>query len=644
MAEPITGEADTNAGGERPPGRRRVPDFAPLRVVWGYAMGHPAMLALAGCALVLSAAITLAFPIGVRGVVDHGFGASGAGEAAVAQINTYFGLIAALGLGIAVTSALRFYTVTWIGERIVAELRADVFRNLAHLSPAFFDTIKSGEVLSRLNADTTQIKAAASTVVSQSLRNLLLLVGGLAMMVATAPGLAALLLIIIPAVVVPIVLFGRKVRERSREAQDTLGEASAYAQENLTATRVMQAFNAQGRVHARYAAAVEDAFEAANRRTFARAMLTGGAISVVFVSIVGILWYGATLVASGAMSAGLLSQFVLYAIFAAAGLGNLSELWGELQQTAGAAERLVELLKARSPIRQPAVPQPLPEPARGAIAFETVSFAYPGAPDPGVLQDVSFRIEPGETVAIVGPSGAGKSTLFALLLRYYDPDNGAVRIDGVNVREADLAAVRARFGVVPQDVQVFAGSVAENIGYGRPDASRADVEAAARMADAHGFIVDLPQGYDTILGERGITLSGGQRQRVALARALMMHAPILLLDEATSALDAQSEGLVQAALARIAGRQTTLVIAHRLATVRSADRILVFDGGRLVASGTHSDLMADNGLYADLARSQFLDHETLGDGPVRPTGDPLNRRNGSSEQHGGNRQGVCLST
>ncbi|MEM8627671.1 MAG: ABC transporter transmembrane domain-containing protein [Pseudomonadota bacterium] len=599
----MTRTADDAATGSRD---ARMVVTTPLWLMGRYVLRYPRMLALAGTALVSSAVITLAFPIGVRGVVDYGFGGAGDGGAVSGDIDFYFLLIALLGLAIAGTSALRFYAVTWIGERVVADLRVDVFANLAKLSPGFFEKLQSGVVVSRLTADSTQIKTAASTVVSQSLRNALLFVGGLIMMIITAPGLAALLLFVIPAVVLPIVLFGRQVRARSRDAQDTLASASAYAQEHLSATRTMQAFNAADRVRDRYGDAVGDAFDAATRRTLARAILTGGAISVVFVSVVGILWLGATYVAAGEMSPGVLSQFVLYAIFAAAGLGNLSELWGELQQTAGAAERLIELLHAKSPVREPAEPVSLPTPLTGAVAFETVSFNYPTAPDTPILKGLSVAIAPGETVAIVGPSGSGKTTIFNLLLRFYDPKSGAVRLDGVNIRDVSLADLRSAVAIVPQDIQLFADTVRANLAYGAPDATEAALWQAAELADADTFIKALPNGLETVIGERGVTLSGGQRQRLALARALATKAPVLLLDEATSALDTQTEAHVQAALARIKGRRTTIVIAHRLATVQSADRIVVVDAGVVVQTGTHSQLLADGGLYSDLAATQLL--------------------------------------
>jgi ATP-binding cassette subfamily B protein len=488
---------------------------------------------------------------------------------------------------------------------VVSDLRRDVFSHLTTLSPSFFDRVQSGEIVSRLAADTTQIKSAVGATASVALRNLILGLGALAMMVVTSPKLSGLVIAAIPLVVVPLVAFGRSVRGRSRTAQDMLAAANAYAGEQIGAVRTLQSFTNEGLVTGRFRAAVEAAFKAARASVLARALLTFVAIFIIFASVVAVLWFGSRDVLTGVMSAGTLGQFLLYSVFAAGALGALSEVWGELSQAAGAAERLTELLAEEPGIKAPADPKPLPVPARGEIAFDGVSFTYPASPSRSALHELGFVIRPGETVAIVGPSGAGKSTVFALLQRFYDVDSGAIRIDGVDLREADPQAVRARMAIVPQDVTIFAASVRDNIAFGRPGASDAEVEAAARAAQAEEFILRLERGYDTQVGERGVTLSGGQRQRIAIARAILRNAPILLLDEATSALDATSETLVQAALAGLMRERTTLVIAHRLATVLEADRILVMDEGRIVEEGTHRSLVANGGLYAELARLQF---------------------------------------
>jgi ATP-binding cassette subfamily B protein len=484
-------------------------------------------------------------------------------------------------------------------------MRSAVFAHLTKLSPAFYEQTHSAELMSRLTADTTQIKTAISASVSQALRNVVLLVGALAMMVLTSIELSALVIAAIPVIVLPLMAYGRVVRRLSRRAQDELAAASAYAAENLGSPRTMQAFTFEPVVIGRFDNAVESAFEAARQRVSARAWLTAIATFLVFGSIVGILWYGAHEVLAGSMTGGRLAQFVLYAAFAAGAVAVLSEVWGEVQQAIGAAERLGEIMAVEPQIVSPSEPKPLPEPARGEIRFDGVSFAYAGRQSAPVFRNLSFTVRPGERVAIVGPSGAGKTTLFNLILRFYDPDRGRVLIDGVPVNEADLEAVRRRMSYVPQDPAVFAASIAENIRYGSPEASEEEVRRAARTALASEFIEALPQGYDTLLGERGITLSGGQRQRIAIARALLRNAPILLLDEATSALDAESESLVQTALNRVMQGRTTLVIAHRLATVLGADRILVLDGGEIVEEGTHSSLVEEGGIYARLAELQF---------------------------------------
>lgn len=566
----------------------------------GYLLRHKGMLAAALIALLVAAAATLTVPLAVRRMIDLGFS-----DIEPDLIDKYFITLVGIGIVLALASAARFYAVNWLGERVVADIRRDVFKHLTGLSPAFYEVSHSGEVMSRITADTTQVKAAASTVISQTLRNILLLVGAVAMMVVTSLKLSLAVLIAIPIIVVPLAAYGRAVRALSREAQDTLAQASAYASESLGQVRVMQAFTHERAAASRFGQAVERSFEAANARSKARAGLTAIAIFLVFASVVGVLWYGAQDVLSGAMTGGRLSQFVLYAVLAAMAVGSLSEVWGEVAQCMGAAERLSELLQTQSEIKSPRHPKALPEPPRGEIAFRDVSFSYPLRPGTSVLDRVSFQVKPGERVTLVGPSGAGKTTIFALLLRFYDPNKGTVEVDGIPVNEADLAKLRARFALVPQETALFADTVAANIAYGEERATRSEIEAAARAAFAHDFIVALPQGYDTMLGEGGVTLSAGQRQRIAIARAILRNAPILLLDEATSALDAESETLVQKALDTIMEGRTTLVIAHRLATVMRADRILVFDHGRLVEEGTHQTLITRPGIYKRLADLQF---------------------------------------
>jgi ATP-binding cassette subfamily B protein len=573
-----------------------------LRPLWSlkpYISRHPGKLALAAVALLLSAMAMLSLPLAVRRIIDTGL--SGADPAFIGR---YFGVLLVIGAVLAAASAARMYLVNWLGERVVADVRADVFAHLSRLGPTFYETTHSAEVMSRLTADTTQIKAAAGSAFSQMLRNTIMLFGALGMMLVTSLQLSAMVLVAIPAIVLPLIAYGRSVRRLSRRAQDTLAEASAYAAENLTAVRTMQAFTNEETVSARFKSDIEVAFEAARARLKARAGLTAVTIFLVFASIIGVLWFGADAVVRGDLSAGRLSQFVLYAVFAAAALAELSEVWGEVSQAAGAAERLTELLAVTPQIRSPERPQPLPRPARGHVAFDGVSFAYPGR-NTATLDHVSFDVQPGETVALVGPSGAGKSTVFNLLLRFFDPASGEIRVDGVPIAHADLLALRRSMALVPQDVALFADTIAANISYGQPDASFEDIVRAAKAAQADGFISALPDGYQTRLGERGVSLSGGQRQRIAIARAILRDAPILLLDEATSALDAESEVAVQTALELVMKDRTTLVIAHRLATIQKADRILVFDGGRIVEEGTHATLSRKGGLYARLADLQF---------------------------------------
>ncbi len=572
----------------------------PLADLFPYLKRYKGLVAGALIFLCLAAVTTLALPIAIRRMLDHGFNASDS-----EFINKYFAMMIVMALVLAVASALRYYYVITIGERVVADLRSDVFTHVTRLSPSFFDINQSGEIVSRLTADTTQLKSAVGATASLALRNSILCLGAMVMMIATSPKLSIMVLAAIPVIVFPLVAFGRSVRKRSRAAQDTLADASSYAGEVIGAARTLQAFNAEDAARGRYVTAVESAYEAARSAIKSRALLTGIAISLIFGSVVGVLWYGAQSVLAGTMTAGTLGQFLLYSLIAAGSLGTLSEVWGEMSQAAGAAERLHELLAEHPEIAAPANPVALPTPARGSIDFEAVQFSYPSAKTKSALNGLSFSVTHGETVAIVGPSGAGKSTIFSLILRFYDPASGTIRLDGVDIREADPQAVRARIAIVPQDTTIFASSIHDNIAFGTPGATRAMVEAAADAAQASEFIGRQVNGFDTLVGERGITLSGGQRQRIAIARALLRNAPLLLLDEATSALDAESETLVQKALDGLMRDRTTIVIAHRLATVLKADRILVLDDGRIVEEGTHQSLIQHGGLYAKLARLQF---------------------------------------
>ncbi len=588
-------EAAADAQGDK---KRR--SLRPLLTLKPLILKYKGMLAAAAVAMVVSAMAMLAVPMAVRRMIDNGFGASDA-----SMINSYFLTLIGIGVVIALASPARIYCVNWLGERVVADLRAKTFAHLARLDPAFFDQNHSGEMMSRLTADTTQIKAVAGTTLSQAARNVIMLLGALIMMFVTSLELSAMVLVLIPLIVLPLVGYGRSVSKLSRHAQDTLGEASAYAAENLSAHRTMQAYVNEQTVSEKFGRAVETSFEAARARLMARSALTGVAVFLVVTSVTGVLWYGASSVIAGDMTGGRLGQFVLYALFAAGALAELSEVWGEMSQAAGATERLTEMLATVPVIRSPDHPVAMPSPPLGTIEFDNVSFSYPNRDDIQAIEGVSFRVAKGETVALVGASGAGKSTILSLLLRFYDPQSGTVRIDGINVAEADLDTVRRRMALVPQDVALFADTVTQNICYGTPGATPSDVKRAAIAAQADDFIRALPDGYDTKLGERGITLSGGQRQRIAIARAILKDAPILLLDEATSALDAENEGAVQRALEGLMRNRTTLVIAHRLATVQKADRILVIDDGRIVESGTHAELVRKGGNYARLAELQF---------------------------------------
>ncbi|ABD09173.1 ABC transporter, ATP-binding/permease protein [Rhodopseudomonas palustris HaA2] len=572
----------------------------PLLALAPYVARYRGRALMALTALIVAALTTLMVPLAVRRLIDIGFSGDG-----IELINSYFSVMLIVVGVLAVASAARYYLVMTIGERIVADVRRDVFRHLTALSPSFFDSARSGELISRLTADTTQIKSAVGASVSIALRNILLFAGAITMMVISSPRLSGFVLAAIPLIVIPLVAFGRWVRRLSRNAQDTLADASAFASELVGAMRTVQAYTNERLANARFGAEVEQSYEAARSSTQARAILTAIIIFIVFASVVAILWVGSNDIATGTITPGRLGQFILYAAFAASSLGQLSEVWGEVSAASGAAERLFEILRIKPAIAAPAKPRPLPVPVRGEVTFDNVSFAYPTRPDHLAVNGLSLSIRAGEKVAIVGPSGAGKSTLFHLLLRFYDPAAGTISIDGVPIAQADPQAVRERIALVPQDSVVFAATARDNIRFGRDDASDADVERAAQQAHATEFITRLPNGFEAQLGERGVTLSGGQRQRIAIARAILRDAPLLLLDEATSSLDAESETLVQTALQGLMRDRTTLVIAHRLATVLSCDRILVMENGRIVEQGTHAQLVARGGLYARLAKLQF---------------------------------------
>jgi ATP-binding cassette subfamily B protein len=552
-------------------------------------------------ALVLTASVSLVLPLAVRRVVD------GFNSANVGLLDDYFLAFLAIAGLLALGTGARYYIVTFLGERVVADIRRAVFDKVMGLSPAFFEKILTGEVLSRITTDTTLILSVIGSSVSIALRNLLMLLGGIVMLMLTSAKLTGLVLLVVPAVVVPIVVLGRRLRVLSRENQDWIAASSGSASEALQAVQTVQSFTHEGRTRGAFAQATEKAFTSARARIRTRSVMTVIVIFLVFSGVVGVLWIGARDVRSGAMSVGELIQFVIYAVLVAGSVGALSEIWGELQRAAGATERLVELLAVEDTVKDPAQPRALPSPVRGEIGFENVSFRYPARPEASALNGVSLQVRPGETVALVGPSGAGKTTVLQLLQRFYDPQEGRVTLDGIDLREMRRDEFRKAIAMVPQDPVIFAASARENIRFGRPEASDAEVEAAARAAAAHDFLAALPQGYDTFLGERGVMLSGGQKQRVAIARAILRDAPVLLLDEATSALDAESERAVQAAVDRLAQGRTVVVVAHRLATVKRADRIVVFDQGRIAAMGTHDALVAEDGLYARLARLQFTE-------------------------------------
>ena len=572
-----------------------------LRELWPFMRPYGGMLAAALVALVFTAGISLILPIAVRRVVD-GFETS-----AITLLDQYFVAALAIAVGLAVGTGVRYYLVTRLGERVVADIREAVFSRVIGLSPAFYEKIMTGEVLSRITTDTTLILSVIGSSVSVALRNALILVGGTVMLLLTSAKLTGLVLLVVPVVIVPIIVLGRRLRVLGRENQDWIAKSSGNASEALLSVQTVQAFTHEEPSRETFRIVTEEAFLSAKRRVWTRALMTVIVITLIFSGVVGVLWIGARDVRAGGMTIGALVQFVIYAIMTAGAVGALSEIWSELQRAAGATERLVELLTAEDSVKDPKAPKPLPKPATGEILFDNVNFRYPARPDHLALDHVYLHVKPGETVALVGPSGAGKSTIIQLLQRFYDPTDGAVLIDGVDLREMSRADFRGQIALVPQDAVIFADTARENIRFGRPGATDEEVEAAAKAAAADEFLRKLPDGYESFVGERGVMLSGGQKQRIAIARAVLRDAPILLLDEATSALDAESERAVQNAVDEMAKDRTTLIIAHRLATVKKADRIVVFDEGRIVAQGTHDDLVAEGGLYARLARLQFTE-------------------------------------
>ncbi len=570
-----------------------------LRILLPYLRPYAWPMAGASLSLLVAAGLVLGIGQGLRHLIDSGFGRHSPASLNMAALGM-FGVVAALALA----TYARFSLIAWLGERVGADLRRALYDHVITLSPGYFETARTGDILSRMTADISVLQALVGSAISLWARNLLLAVGALALLVATSAKLAGIVVLVVPVVIVPLIVFGRREKKLSRAAQDRIGDLGAYAEETLSALPTVQAFTHEPVDRALFAERIEHSVAAAVRRIRTRALLILVVILLGFGAITFSLWVGGRDVIAGRMSGGDLAAFVFYAVLLAGAGGTLSELWGEMQRAAGAADRLTDLLAERPAIAAPAYPQRFPAVALGTIALDHVVFRYPSRPDAAALDGISFAVQPGETVALVGPSGAGKTTVFQLLLRFYDAQSGTVRVDGVDVRDADPAALRARIAVVPQDPVIFSANAWDNVRYGRPGATDAEVRAAVEAAEA-GFLLELPDGLDTFLGEKGVRLSGGQRQRVAIARAILRRAPILLLDEATSALDAESEAAVQHALTVLAHGCTTLVVAHRLATIRRADRIIVIERGRVVAEGTHDSLVRDAGLYARLAELQF---------------------------------------
>ena len=583
-----------------PPDRPKAKSLKPLRALVPFLKPHWRVLALALGALLVAAGAQLALPVALRFLIDEGLAVRDS-----ATINRYFTLFLVAAVLFGGFAALRFYLVSWLGERVVADVRNAVYSKVIRMDPTFFEVTRTGEVLSRLTADTTLVQSISGVGISITLRSAVTLLGSLVMLVATSPRLTLMIVALMPLVVGPLLMLGRRLRGLSRDSQDRIADASALAGETINAVQTVQAFNLENLHTRRFGDAVAHSFATAVKRNRVRGVLTALGTMLVFGGITLVLWVGAHQVLAGSLSFGQLSQFLLYAGYMGIAAASLSEMWGEVQRAAGAMERLAELAAAEPTIRAPREPLALPRPSRGRIDFRRVRFRYPSRPETCALDDFSVIVQPGESVAFVGPSGAGKSTAFQLLLRFYDPAEGRVLIDGIDIARADPEAVRRLIGLVPQDTVLFGASARENIRYGRPDATDAEIEAAARAAEADEFLRALPQGYDTFLGERGLRLSGGQRQRIAIARAILKDPPILLLDEATSSLDAASEQLVQQALEKLMRERTTIVIAHRLATVQKADRIVVIDLGKIVASGTHAELLTASPLYARLAELQF---------------------------------------
>ncbi len=572
-----------------------------LASLWPFLTPYKALMAAALAALVSTAFISLVMPVAARRVVDNF--QSGDWEILNAYLFAAFAIAALMAVG----SSVRYYLVTRLGERVVADIRTTVFDRMIGMSPAFFERIMTGEVLSRITTDTTLILSVIGSSVSIALRNTLVMFGGIALMLFTSVKMTALVLWPIPVVLLPIIILGRRVRRLSRENQDWIAASSGDASEQLLSAQTVQAFTHETLSRAKFRDVTERSFQSALSRILTRAIMTAIVIFIAFSAVVGFLWMGANDVRTGVITVGELVQFMIYTIMVAGALGALSEIWGELQRAAGATERLVELLNATDAVADPVAPIAAPDLRRGEIVFDDVTFSYPSRLSISALNGVSLTVKPGETVALVGPSGAGKTTVIQLIQRFYDPTSGAIRLDGVDLRDMARADFRRHIALVPQDPVIFADSARENIRFGRPDATDAEVEAAARAAAAHDFLIALPDGYDAYVGERGVMLSGGQKQRIAIARAILRDAPILLLDEATSALDAESELAVQQAVEKLAQDRTTLIVAHRLATVKKADRIVVFEAGQIVATGTHDALVAEGGLYARLARLQFTD-------------------------------------